>query len=44
LVPGIFFSNRKLKVEDPGIIDIAPTVLDLFAVPVPAYMEGKAVL
>ncbi len=44
LVPGIFFSNRKLKVEDPAIIDIAPTVLDLFAVPVPAYMEGKAVL
>ena len=44
LVPGILFSNLKLKVEDPGIIDMAPTVLDLFAVPIPPYMEGKVVL
>ena len=44
LVPGVFFSNWKLTAENPAIIDIAPTVLNLFAVPVPAYMEGKVIL
>jgi predicted AlkP superfamily phosphohydrolase/phosphomutase len=44
MVPGILFSNRALKVKNPRIVDMAPTVLDLFAVPVPAYMEGRAVL
>jgi predicted AlkP superfamily phosphohydrolase/phosphomutase len=41
LVPGVLFSNRRLKVEKPDIKDIAPTVLGLFGVPVPAYMKGK---
>lgn len=43
-VPGVFFTNRKLKAEQPNLIDIAPTVLDLFAVPVPKYMEGKVIV
>ena len=43
-VPGVFFSNLKLKKDSPHIVDIAPTVLDLFAVPVPEYMEGKVIL
>ena len=42
-VPGIFFSNRRLDAERVNIMDIAPTVLDLFGVPVPAYCDGKAV-
>lgn len=41
LVPGILFCNRQVENGDPHIADLAPTVLDLFAVPVPAYMEGK---
>lgn len=41
-VPGILFSNRRIEREHPTILDIAPSVLDLFAVPVPAYMEGRA--
>jgi len=41
LVPGVLFSNRRLKVEKPDIKDIAPTVLQLFGVPVPSYMKGK---
>lgn len=41
-VPGVLFSNRRLKAKNPAIVDIAPSVLDLFAVPIPAYMEGKS--
>jgi predicted AlkP superfamily phosphohydrolase/phosphomutase len=41
LVPGVFWCNRKIAVEDPALMDIAPTVLDLFDVPIPGYMQGK---
>ena len=41
LVPGVLFSNRKLDGNDPGIEDMAPTALQLFGVPQPAWMEGK---
>jgi predicted AlkP superfamily phosphohydrolase/phosphomutase len=44
LVPGVLFSNRKIAAEDPGIEDLAPTALDLFGIPPPAYMEGRSVL
>ncbi|MGH9449516.1 MAG: alkaline phosphatase family protein, partial [Terriglobia bacterium] len=38
---GIFFSNRRLETADPGIMDIAPTVLGLFNVPAPDRMDGR---
>lgn len=44
VIPGIFLSNRKAKVANPHIIDLAPTVLDLFSVPVPRYMEGRVII
>ncbi len=44
LIPGVLFTNRPLKRESPHISDFAPTILDLFAVPVPKYMEGKVIL
>jgi predicted AlkP superfamily phosphohydrolase/phosphomutase len=40
-VPGILFSNSKIADENPGIIDIAPTLLNLFGIRPPSYMEGK---
>ncbi|MCH8820289.1 MAG: alkaline phosphatase family protein, partial [Acidobacteria bacterium] len=40
-VPGIFFCNRKIESSSVNIMDIGPTVLDLFGVPVPAYCDGK---
>ena len=40
-VPGIFFSDRKVGVTDPGLIDIAPTLLSLFGVPKPSFLEGR---
>jgi predicted AlkP superfamily phosphohydrolase/phosphomutase len=42
LVPGVLWSNRKITAEEPSILDIAPTALDLFGVPAPAYMQGKS--
>jgi predicted AlkP superfamily phosphohydrolase/phosphomutase len=44
LVPGIFFANREMRVQDAHIMDVAPTVLELFGVPVPPHMDGKSLL
>lgn len=44
LVPGVLFCNRELGRDDPGIIDLAPTVLDLFGVEVPGYMDGRPLM
>lgn len=41
LVPGVLFSNRKILSEDPGIGDLAPTILTQFGVNVPNHMTGK---
>jgi predicted AlkP superfamily phosphohydrolase/phosphomutase len=41
LVPGIFFSNRKLAREDPAIVDLARTILISMAVPIPDEVEGR---
>jgi predicted AlkP superfamily phosphohydrolase/phosphomutase len=41
LVPGVLFCSRPLDSEDPGIEDLAPTVLSLFGVERPPWMEGK---
>ena len=43
-VPGMLFCNRPIDVENPHITDIAPTVLDLFGVPVPAHIDGKPIM
>jgi predicted AlkP superfamily phosphohydrolase/phosphomutase len=42
LVPGVLFSNLRLAVDNPGIEDLAPTVLDLFGVTRPEWMDGHA--
>lgn len=42
LVPGVLFSNRQFAAENPGIEDLAPTVLDLFGVGRPDWMDGRA--
>jgi arylsulfatase A-like enzyme len=40
----MFFCNQPIAVENPHIMDIAPTVLDLFGVPIPKHMDGKSML
>jgi predicted AlkP superfamily phosphohydrolase/phosphomutase len=43
-VPGILFTNRAVSESDPGIMDIGPSILDLFGVPVPDYFDGKPII
>ncbi len=44
LVPGILFSNQKLTKNAPHITDLAPTILSLFDVKAPPYMEGDVIV
>jgi predicted AlkP superfamily phosphohydrolase/phosphomutase len=41
LVPGVLFSNYKITDEKPAIVDVAPTMLKLFGLKIPAYIDGK---
>jgi predicted AlkP superfamily phosphohydrolase/phosphomutase len=41
LVPGVLFCNRKISDEKPAIVDVAPTVLKLFGLALPAHLDGK---
>lgn len=41
LVPGVLFCNRKISDEKPAIVDVAPTVLKLFGLPLPGHLDGK---
>ena len=38
----MLFCNRPVEAEHPRLMDIGPTVLQLFGVPVPDHMDGKA--
>ena len=41
LVPGVLFCNQRIKGHEPHLMDIGPTILDVFGVRVPAYMDGR---
>jgi len=41
---GVFFSNRKIVTTDPGIMDLAPTILKVLGVPLPADLDGKPLM
>ncbi len=42
VVPGVLFCNRPIDAEHPRLLDIGATVLDLFGIATPDYMDGKA--
>ncbi len=42
-VPGMFFCNRPI-VNEPNILDMAPSVLGLLGVPVPNALEGRPIV
>jgi predicted AlkP superfamily phosphohydrolase/phosphomutase len=41
VVPGVLFCNRPIETENPRLMDIGPTVLELFGVAPPDHMDGK---
>lgn len=41
LVPGVLFSNRKITEEKPAIVDVAPTILNLFGLKLPGHFDGR---
>jgi predicted AlkP superfamily phosphohydrolase/phosphomutase len=43
-VPGVLFSNLKLRPGMPSLMDLAPTVLELFGLPKPPHMDGSSLL
>jgi len=40
-VPGVMFCNRKLEGDRPHLMDLGPTVLDMFGIKTPKYMDGR---
>jgi predicted AlkP superfamily phosphohydrolase/phosphomutase len=40
-VPGVLFANRPILGEGHSIADVAPTILELFGLPIPRHMDGK---
>jgi len=40
-VPGVLFANRPILGEEHAIADVAPTILQLFGLPIPRHMDGK---
>jgi predicted AlkP superfamily phosphohydrolase/phosphomutase len=40
-VPGIFYSNRKIKEQQPSLMDISPTVLSAFGIKPLAFIDGR---
>ncbi|MBY0460430.1 MAG: alkaline phosphatase family protein, partial [Gemmataceae bacterium] len=44
VVPGILFSNHTIQGENQRLLDIAPTILNVFGVQAPEYMDGRALV
>ena len=42
LVPGVLFCNRRITAESPSIVDLAPSILELYGIERPAHMEGRS--
>ncbi|MGD9548559.1 MAG: alkaline phosphatase family protein [Candidatus Krumholzibacteriia bacterium] len=42
-VPGILMANRPIMRQDPALVDMAPTILDLFGITPPDEMVGGSV-
>ena len=42
-LPGVLFCNRPLQADAPSLVDLAPSILAGFGLPVPPAMEGKNV-
>jgi len=43
-VPGVIFSNRPIIADSPALIDLGPSILKAYGLPVPPTMTGKNIL
>jgi len=43
VVPGIILSNKKIKLKDPALFDLAPTILAEFGIPKLKEMVGRPI-
>lgn len=43
-VPGVLFTNFKINNENPSLLDIAPTVLDILKIEIPEETDGMSLL
>jgi len=41
LVPGVIFSNKRIRASKPSLIDVAPSILAEFGLDIPEAMTGK---
>jgi predicted AlkP superfamily phosphohydrolase/phosphomutase len=41
LIPGVLFSNHPIHADAPRLLDLGPTILGLFGVPIPDHVDGK---
>ena len=42
-VPGVLFSNRRIRAEGPRLVDLAPSILAEFGLPAPSSMSGRSI-
>jgi predicted AlkP superfamily phosphohydrolase/phosphomutase len=43
-VPGVLWSNRPIRGQNPALVDLAPSILAAYGLPTPADMTGRNVL
>jgi arylsulfatase A-like enzyme len=44
LAPGVLFMNQRFQGNQPGLMDLAPTILEALGVPIGTAMEGRSLL
>jgi len=42
-VPGIVLTNKKIRVNEPSLLDLAPTILAEFGIDKESTMIGKSI-
>lgn len=42
-VPGLLCCNQTIRRNDPSLVDLAPSILDNFGLPVPSTMTGRSI-
>ncbi|OHB65844.1 MAG: sulfatase arylsulfatase [Planctomycetes bacterium RBG_13_63_9] len=40
-VPGVLLTNRPIDAKAPSLVDLAPSILNEFGLPIPSSMEGR---